>query len=187
MGSFGHVCNVMFCLHSLESVKTNFNILLQIPVDEKKGILWLVLFVCGECFIKIYFFTSLVVVPYPVPISHSSFLLTTCGALLLLSYATPARCTEPPLTGGCRHSNTKWYYNPVIQDCARFNFGGCGGNDNRFDSKENCMTMCRGVTGGSVGYHYNVPTTGSSVTHVHTPVSPLLIGPACAECRDTGF
>ncbi|KAG7281227.1 hypothetical protein CRUP_019752 [Coryphaenoides rupestris] len=56
------------------------------------------------------------------------------------------RCTEPPLTGGCRHSNTKWYYNPIGPKCVRFNFGGCGGNDNRFDTEENCLDMCRGVT-----------------------------------------
>ncbi|XP_035530461.1 kunitz-type protease inhibitor 1a isoform X3 [Morone saxatilis] len=56
------------------------------------------------------------------------------------------RCTEAPDTGSCRHSITNWYYNPVQQDCFPFNYGGCLGNDNRFDSKDYCMKVCRGVT-----------------------------------------
>ncbi|XP_057716393.1 kunitz-type protease inhibitor 1a [Corythoichthys intestinalis] len=56
------------------------------------------------------------------------------------------RCTEPPHTGSCRDTLTKWYYNPLHQDCFRFNFGGCQGNENRFDRKEACMKFCRGVT-----------------------------------------
>ncbi|XP_069008093.1 kunitz-type protease inhibitor 1a [Embiotoca jacksoni] len=56
------------------------------------------------------------------------------------------RCTEIPDTGICRDSFTKWYYNPIQQDCLRFNYGGCPGNENRFDSKEYCMKVCRGVT-----------------------------------------
>lgn len=56
------------------------------------------------------------------------------------------RCTELPDTGSCRHSFTKWYYNPVKEDCFRFNYGGCQGNENRFDTKDACMKVCRGVT-----------------------------------------
>ncbi|KAM4625065.1 kunitz-type protease inhibitor 1a isoform 1-T2 [Polymixia lowei] len=56
------------------------------------------------------------------------------------------RCTESPHTGYCRDSLTKWYYNPIHQNCFRFNYGGCQGNENRFDTKEACMKTCRGVT-----------------------------------------
>ncbi|CAL8286171.1 unnamed protein product [Lota lota] len=76
-----------------ENIKNKFEMLLQIPVDEKK-----------------------------------------------------ARCTESPLTGDCRNSFTKWYYNPVLRSCAPFNYGGCNGNDNRFDSSDDCMAMCQEVT-----------------------------------------
>lgn len=57
-----------------------------------------------------------------------------------------ARCTELPDTGNCRDSLTKWYYNPVRESCSRFNYGGCRGNDNRFDSRDSCMKVCSGVT-----------------------------------------
>lgn len=57
------------------------------------------------------------------------------------------RCTEVPDTGNCRDSLTKWYYNPIGQKCSRFNYGGCQGNENRFDSRDACMKFCRGVSG----------------------------------------
>ncbi|XP_061700571.1 kunitz-type protease inhibitor 1a [Syngnathoides biaculeatus] len=56
------------------------------------------------------------------------------------------RCTELPQTGSCRDMFTKWYYNPLQQVCYRFNYGGCQGNENRFDSKEACVKVCKGVT-----------------------------------------
>ncbi|XP_029973449.1 kunitz-type protease inhibitor 1a [Salarias fasciatus] len=56
------------------------------------------------------------------------------------------RCTEVPDTGNCRDSQTKWYYNPVEQTCMRFNYGGCQGNENRFENQNSCMRVCRGVT-----------------------------------------
>uniref|UniRef100_A0A8C6UKG3 Serine peptidase inhibitor, Kunitz type 1 a n=1 Tax=Neogobius melanostomus TaxID=47308 RepID=A0A8C6UKG3_9GOBI len=56
------------------------------------------------------------------------------------------RCTEQPKTGNCRDTITRWYYYPQEQRCLRFNYGGCGGNENNFVSEEQCMKMCRGVT-----------------------------------------
>ncbi|XP_062253369.1 kunitz-type protease inhibitor 1a [Platichthys flesus] len=56
------------------------------------------------------------------------------------------RCTEPPHTGSCRDSLTKWYFNPIKQECFRFNYGGCQGTENRFDTQEDCKRVCRGVT-----------------------------------------
>uniref|UniRef100_A0A1A8C985 Serine peptidase inhibitor, Kunitz type 1 a n=1 Tax=Nothobranchius kadleci TaxID=1051664 RepID=A0A1A8C985_NOTKA len=55
-------------------------------------------------------------------------------------------CTENPNTGACRDSQTKWYYDPVSRECHRFNYGGCGGNENKFDNQESCQKVCSGVT-----------------------------------------
>ncbi|XP_061610229.1 kunitz-type protease inhibitor 1-like isoform X1 [Phyllopteryx taeniolatus] len=57
-----------------------------------------------------------------------------------------ARCTEPPQTGPCRASHTRWYYNPLNERCQRFTYGGCHGNDNNFAEETQCDAACHGVT-----------------------------------------
>uniref|UniRef100_UPI003AAB3147 kunitz-type protease inhibitor 1-like n=1 Tax=Centroberyx gerrardi TaxID=166262 RepID=UPI003AAB3147 len=57
-----------------------------------------------------------------------------------------ARCTEPPRTGPCRASHTRWFYDPLNRKCHRFTFGGCDGNDNNFQEEESCSKTCAGVT-----------------------------------------
>uniref|UniRef100_A0A672JSL9 Kunitz-type protease inhibitor 1-like n=1 Tax=Sinocyclocheilus grahami TaxID=75366 RepID=A0A672JSL9_SINGR len=59
-------------------------------------------------------------------------------------------CVELPLTGPCRASFTNWYFNPYEQRCNRFNYGGCDGNENRFETEDKCMQSCSGVTESDV-------------------------------------
>ncbi|XP_040267643.1 kunitz-type protease inhibitor 1 isoform X1 [Bufo bufo] len=61
-----------------------------------------------------------------------------------------ARCVELPVTGPCRASFSRWYFDPVIQKCLGFTYGGCMGNRNNFVHEHDCEEFCRGVTGEDI-------------------------------------
>jgi len=45
-------------------------------------------------------------------------------------------------SGPCKAYFSKWYYNRQTWMCEEFIYGGCGGNANRFDTKEECEDVC---------------------------------------------
>ena len=59
-----------------------------------------------------------------------------------------ARCLEvcslPPETGPCRALIKRFFYNSTSGKCERFIYGGCGGNDNNFETLKACESGCKG-------------------------------------------
>nr|XP_045602187.1 tissue factor pathway inhibitor-like [Procambarus clarkii] len=51
-------------------------------------------------------------------------------------------CFLPPTTGFCRAHFTSFFYNPETHACDCFVYGGCKGNENRFDTLDECMRTC---------------------------------------------
>lgn len=45
--------------------------------------------------------------------------------------------------GTCDKYKIYWYFNQVDKECVRFYYGGCEGNQNRFENKENCEMTCK--------------------------------------------
>ncbi|GFY60856.1 kunitz-type U19-barytoxin-Tl1a [Trichonephila inaurata madagascariensis] len=60
-----------------------------------------------------------------------------CGAL-----ASSNPCEQEKKVGPCRAIFRKYYFNKESGKCERFDYGGCQGNDNRFNTKEECQAMC---------------------------------------------
>ncbi|XP_022215323.2 kunitz-type serine protease inhibitor HCRG2-like [Drosophila obscura] len=52
-------------------------------------------------------------------------------------------CFEPRSYGNCRNRQARWYYDQWSKTCHAFFYSGCGGNYNRFITKNACMSYCR--------------------------------------------
>ncbi|CAH1399411.1 unnamed protein product [Nezara viridula] len=51
-------------------------------------------------------------------------------------------CTLPRVVGPCDSTIRQWHYDQATQSCQAFDYGGCQGNGNRFDSEEECRSRC---------------------------------------------
>ncbi|XP_049267082.1 tissue factor pathway inhibitor 2-like [Rhipicephalus sanguineus] len=57
------------------------------------------------------------------------------------------RCAVPIDEGECYDSEVRYGYNPIYQDCERFNYTGCGGNRNNFRVAKDCWFTCATTEG----------------------------------------
>lgn len=53
-------------------------------------------------------------------------------------------CSSPPEAGPCRAYFRKFFFDTSDKTCKEFGYGGCEGNGNRYDTKEQCQMKCGG-------------------------------------------
>ncbi|XP_027743371.1 kunitz-type protease inhibitor 1 isoform X1 [Empidonax traillii] len=75
---------------------------------------------------------------------------TNITIMVLNSEQTEEHCLTPKKVGWCRGSFPRWFYNPSLQQCEEFIFGGCKPNKNNYLREEECQLACKNVR-GSVG------------------------------------
>ena len=76
-------------------------------------------------------------------------------------------CKLNPDAGTCRGYNIRWYYDASVQRCQRFVHTGCDGNDNRFDSEDECMDFCGSGVDTVITPAPTQPSGGELHLHVH--------------------
>ncbi|XP_034473704.1 male accessory gland serine protease inhibitor isoform X1 [Drosophila innubila] len=79
-------------------------------------------------------------------------LFVAIGLLMCLSssQAKPAKCSEkhsmagmPQDSAACMAFMPSWSYNAAKNTCVEFIYGGCGGNQNQFGSRDECEKACK--------------------------------------------
>lgn len=74
--------------------------------------------------------------------SHAEDMIA--NPILRTQPSTPTNiCLLPLSMGSCAQNQTRFYFNPSIDDCEPFQFGGCGGNENNFAKISKCRKICR--------------------------------------------
>lgn len=51
-------------------------------------------------------------------------------------------CSMEKAPGPCRGFYEKFFYNSTTKECQKFTYGGCMGNENNFDTEEECSQKC---------------------------------------------
>uniref|UniRef100_A0A3Q4GRL9 BPTI/Kunitz inhibitor domain-containing protein n=1 Tax=Neolamprologus brichardi TaxID=32507 RepID=A0A3Q4GRL9_NEOBR len=62
--------------------------------------------------------------------------------LISVSFCPPDSCVLPQDQGSCDNYTMMWFFDAAQKECARFWYGGCGGNKNRFLTQEECQSLC---------------------------------------------
>ncbi|NXB25525.1 SPIT1 inhibitor, partial [Rhagologus leucostigma] len=75
---------------------------------------------------------------------------TNITIMVLSLEQTEEHCLTPKKVGWCRGSFPRWFYNPSLQQCEEFIFGGCKPNKNNYLREEECELACKNVRGLSV-------------------------------------
>ncbi|OPL32746.1 hypothetical protein AM593_02308, partial [Mytilus galloprovincialis] len=70
----------------------------------------------------------------------SIFLTTKIGVISCISGGNI--CDLPKVVGSCKAEIQRYYYDVKTDQCKRFKYSGCWGNNNNFKTRRDCATAC---------------------------------------------
>jgi hypothetical protein len=70
--------------------------------------------------------------------------------LFTLYYFITEHCFLPMEAGSCTEFTKKFFYDSSDGFCKEFQYGGCHGNHNQYESREECEHKCGNVQGGYI-------------------------------------
>ncbi|PVD34594.1 hypothetical protein C0Q70_05870 [Pomacea canaliculata] len=73
----------------------------------------------------------------------TSHRLTDTSPRTIPTEGLPHICFLPKVVGPCQMYLPRFYFDPSIEECTSFVYGGCGGNENNFESMDICQHKCR--------------------------------------------
>ncbi|XP_014478317.1 PREDICTED: uncharacterized protein LOC106746323 isoform X2 [Dinoponera quadriceps] len=85
----------------------------------------------------------------------------------------PDRCLVKTEPGPCNHYVHKWTFNKAEGKCRMFSYGGCLGNENRFNSEAECLHYCIGGADHTLPPHLVTKSNVFVTTSTTTSSTPL--------------
>lgn len=89
----------------------------------------------------------------------------------LIHCGPPLQCQAPFEIGDCDAAIPVYYHNPTTGTCEPATYGGCGGNDNRFATFEECQMACGASDSRGISCEVNGVTYPDGSTNVPDPTS----------------
>uniref|UniRef100_A0A8C4QN20 BPTI/Kunitz inhibitor domain-containing protein n=1 Tax=Eptatretus burgeri TaxID=7764 RepID=A0A8C4QN20_EPTBU len=82
--------------------------------------------------------------------SYYQFAFFVCLFLSLMCHCLPVfvfseSCLLPFDEGMCYGYSLKWYFSNRKRACLQFRYRGCGGNKNRYNTKQHCEFTCQSL------------------------------------------
>nr|C8YJ97.1 RecName: Full=Tabkunin 5; AltName: Full=Serine protease inhibitor 5; Flags: Precursor [Tabanus yao]ACS72292.1 serine protease inhibitor 5 [Tabanus yao] len=71
-----------------------------------------------------------------------SLIFVIFSVLVLFASAKDPVCDQPKAVRRCFAAFPKFYFNSSSGQCEGFIYGGCGGNENNFNTLEECNAKC---------------------------------------------
>eukprot|EP01025_Chloroclados_australasicus_P016729 TRINITY_DN1850_c0_g1_i1.p3 TRINITY_DN1850_c0_g1~~TRINITY_DN1850_c0_g1_i1.p3 ORF type:complete len:208 (-),score=29.95 TRINITY_DN1850_c0_g1_i1:381-965(-) len=91
------------------------------------------------------------------------------------------QCLLPADQGVCTAIFLRYYFDAETNQCEEFDYGGCEGNENKFQTKEECQGVCKSALDSPVGLAYKLAyQTHSEESAVTVCSRPPKVGPCKA-------